>query len=128
MTENFNGQIEDIKFAFVGDGHNNVARSLLITGALLGMDVRIAAPTALRPPADVIVKAHELAVASGARVLVSDDPEQAVAGVDFIYTDVWVGMGDSPEGWDTRVPLLTPYRVIPELMKATGNPDTKFLH
>ena len=128
MTENFNGQVEDIKFAFVGDGRNNVARSLLITGALLGMDVRIAAPTALQPPADVIAKAHELAATSGARVLVTDDPEQAVAGADFIYTDVWVSMGDSPEAWDTRVPLLTPYRVTAELMKATGNPDTKFLH
>ncbi len=128
MTENFHGRIEDIKFAFVGDGHNNVARSLLITGALLGMDVRIAAPASLQPPADVIAKAHELAAESGARVLVTDDPEQAVAGVDFIYTDVWVSMGDSPEAWDTRVPLLAPYRVTAELMKATGNPDTKFLH
>jgi ornithine carbamoyltransferase len=128
MTEHFNGPVEDIKFAFVGDGHNNVARSLLITGALLGMDVRIAAPTELQPPADVIAKAHELAAVSGARVLVTDDPEQAVAGADFIYTDVWVSMGDSPEAWDTRVPLLTPYRVTAELMKATGNPDTKFLH
>ncbi|MET9633246.1 ornithine carbamoyltransferase [Lentzea sp. NPDC006480] len=128
MTENFTGPIEDIKFAFIGDGHNNVARSLLITGALLGMDVRVAAPTELQPPADVIAKAHELAVESGARVLVTDDPEQAVASADFIYTDVWVSMGDSPEAWDTRVPLLTPYRVTAELMKATGNPDTKFLH
>ncbi|SFR02406.1 ornithine carbamoyltransferase [Lentzea waywayandensis] len=128
MREHFTGQIEDVKFAFVGDGHNNVARSLLITGALLGMDVRIAAPAALQPPADVIAKAHELAAASGARVLVTDDPEQAVADADFIYTDVWVSMGDSPEAWDTRVPLLTPYRVTAELMKATGKSTTKFLH
>ncbi|MCX2951466.1 ornithine carbamoyltransferase [Lentzea sp. NEAU-D7] len=128
MTENSTDRVEDISFAFVGDGHNNVARSLLVTGALLGMDVRIAAPAALQPPADVIAKAHELAATSGARVLVTDDPEQAVAGVDFIYTDVWVSMGDSPEAWDTRVPLLTPYRVTAELMKATGNPGTKFLH
>jgi ornithine carbamoyltransferase len=128
MTENFDGQVEDIKFAFVGDGHNNVARSLLITGALLGMDVRIAAPSALQPPVGVIAKAQELAAASGARVLVTGDPEQAVAGVDFIYTDVWVSMGDSPVAWNDRVPLLTPYRVTAELMKATGKPTTKFLH
>lgn len=128
MTEHFDGHVEDISFAFVGDGHNNVARSLLITGALLGMDVRIGAPTELQPPAEVIAQALELAAVSGARVLVTDDPEQAVSGADFIYTDVWVSMGDSPEAWDTRVPLLTPYRVTGELMKATGKPGTKFLH
>ncbi|MET8763159.1 ornithine carbamoyltransferase [Lentzea sp. NPDC004782] len=128
MIENHPGPVEEISFAFVGDGHNNVARSLLITGALLGMDVRIAAPVSLQPPADVIDKAHELAIATGARVLVTDDPEQAVRGVDFVYTDVWVSMGDSAEAWDTRVPLLTPYRVTAELMKATGKPDTRFLH
>ncbi|GAB2861906.1 ornithine carbamoyltransferase [Lentzea nigeriaca] len=128
MVENHGGPVEEISFAFVGDGHNNVARSLLITGALLGMDVRIAAPTSLQPPADVIDKARELAIATGARVLVTDDPDQAVRGVDFIYTDVWVSMGDSQEAWDSRVPLLTPYRVTAELMKATGNPNTKFLH
>lgn len=76
----------------------------------------------------MIAKAQELAATSGARVLVTGDPEQAVAGVDFIYTDVWVSMGDSPEAWDDRVPLLTPYRVTAELMKATGKPTTKFLH
>ncbi|MET9226182.1 ornithine carbamoyltransferase [Lentzea sp. NPDC003310] len=128
MTENHPGPVEEISVAFVGDGHNNVARSLLITGALLGMDVRIAAPASLQPPADVVTKAHELAIATGARVLVTDDAEQAVRGVDFIYTDVWVSMGDSPEVWDSRVALLIPYRVTAELMKATGNSDTKFLH
>lgn len=128
MIEHHEGPVEEISFAFVGDGHNNVARSLLITGALLGMDVRIAAPASLQPPADVVGKAHELAIASGARVLVTDAVEDAVRGADFVYTDVWVSMGDSPEAWDSRVELLTPYRVTAELMKATGNPDVKFLH
>jgi ornithine carbamoyltransferase len=128
MTEHHDGPVEQISFSFLGDGHNNVARSLLITGALLGMDVRIGAPRDLWPPDDVVAKAHELAAASGARVLVTDDAEQAVAGADFVYTDVWVSMGDSATDWDNRVRLLTPYRVTEELMKATGKPDTKFLH
>lgn len=128
MTEHHPGPVERISYCFLGDGHNNVARSLLITGALLGMDVRIGAPRELWPPDDVVATAHELAKASGARVLVTDDTEAAVADVDFIYTDVWVSMGDSAQDWDVRVPLLTPYRVTEELLKATGKPGTKFLH
>jgi len=81
-----------------------------------------------RPPDEVVATAHRLAVTSGARVLVTDDVEQGVAGVDFLYTDVWVSMGESDERWNTRIPLLLPYRVTDELMAATGNPDTKFLH
>jgi ornithine carbamoyltransferase len=128
MTEHHPGPVERISVCFVGDGHNNVARSLLITGALLGMDVRIAAPRDLQPPADVVATARELARTSGATVLVTEDAEQGVDGADFVYTDVWVSMGDSPEEWDVRVPLLIPYRVTEALMKATGKPDTKFLH
>jgi ornithine carbamoyltransferase len=128
MTEHRPGPVEHISYCFLGDGRNNVARSLLITGALLGMDVRIAAPRDLWPPDDVVATAHRLAEVSGARVLVTDDAETAVADVDFVYTDVWVSMGDLPEQWDVRVPLLMPYRVTEELMKATGKPDTKFLH
>ncbi|GGU50590.1 ornithine carbamoyltransferase [Lentzea flava] len=128
MIEHHDGPVENISFAFVGDGHNNVARSLLVTGALLGMDVRVAAPLSLWPPAEVTEKANELATASGARVRVTTDPEEAVAGADFVYTDVWVSMGDPDEVWDSRVAELTPYRVTSGLMKATGNPDVKFLH
>ncbi|CAL9504607.1 Ornithine carbamoyltransferase, catabolic [Actinosynnema sp. ALI-1.44] len=128
MTEHHPGPVEEISFCFVGDGHNNVARSLLVTGALLGMDVRIAAPRELWPPDDVVAAARGLAETSGARVLVTDDPERGVAGVDFVYTDVWVSMGDSPQEWNTRVPLLLPYRVTERLMAATGNPAAKFLH
>ncbi|MBA3906697.1 MAG: ornithine carbamoyltransferase subunit F [Pseudonocardiales bacterium] len=128
MTEHHEGGLEGISFAFLGDGRNNVARSLLVTGALLGMDVRIAAPRALWPPEDVVTTARVLAAASGATVLVTDDATAAVQGVDFVYTDVWVSMGESAATWATRVPMLTPYRVTRELMAATGRPDTKFLH
>jgi ornithine carbamoyltransferase len=100
----------------------------LVTGALLGMDVRIAAPRELWPPTDVVDAAHKLAAGSGARLLVTDDAEKAVSGADFIYTDVWVSLGESAEEWATRVPLLLPYRVTEQLMTATGRPDTMFMH
>jgi ornithine carbamoyltransferase len=127
MHELHPGPIEEISYCFLGDGHNNVARSLLITGALLGMDVRIAAPPTLQPPADVIVEAHRLAETSGARILVTDDPSLAVRDAQFVYTDVWVSMGEPVEQWRTRINLLLPYRVTPELMQATGRTST-FLH
>jgi ornithine carbamoyltransferase len=128
MLEHHPGPPEQIAYCFLGDGRNNVARSLLVTGALLGMDVRIAAPRELWPPADVIGAAHEIARTSRARVLVSEDVARAVNGVDFAYTDVWVSMGESGEQWDRRVPLLLPYRVTEQVMQASGKPDTKFLH
>ncbi|BBY65832.1 ornithine carbamoyltransferase [Mycolicibacterium helvum] len=128
MTEHHRGPLEQIAYCFLGDGRNNVARSLLVTGALLGLDVRIAAPRELWPPRDVVDVAHRLAAGSGARLLVTDDVETGVGGVDFVYTDVWVSMGESTEEWARRVPLLLPYRVTEQLMQATGRSDTKFMH
>jgi len=128
MTEHHPGPIEQIAYCFLGDARNNVARSLLVTGALLGMDVRIAGPRDLWPPDDVIDTAQRLAIDSGARVLITDDVNEAVAGADFVYTDVWVSMGESAQQWQTRVPLLLPYRVTEEVMQASGKPGTKFLH
>ena len=128
MLEHHPGPIEKISLCFLGDGRSNVGRSLLVAGALLGMDVRIAAPRALWPPQDVVDTAHELAAASGARVLLTDDPELGVANADFLYTDVWVSMGEPESTWATRVPLLRPYRVTAELVAAAHNPHVAFLH
>jgi ornithine carbamoyltransferase len=128
MCEHRPGPVEEISYAFTGDGHGNIARSLLVTGALLGMDVRIAAPKDLWPPNDVITTAQDLAEVSGARVMVTDDVHAAVAGVDFVYADVWVSMGEPAQAWASRVPQLTPYRVTEALMRASGRPRTKFLH
>ncbi len=128
MLEHHPGTTDDVRYCFTGDGRGNVARSLLVTGALLGMDVRIAAPPELAPPADVVAAARDLAAASGARLLVTDDVVAAARDVDFVYTDVWVSMGESDEHWATRVPLLRPYRVSAGLMHATGNPGVKFMH
>jgi len=128
MTEHCDAPLEQISYCFLGDGRNNVARSLLVTGALLGMDVRIAAPRELWPPQDVVAIARTLADVSGARIDITDSAEQAVSGADFLYTDVWVSMGESADQWAARIPLLLPYRVTGRLMAATGKPTTKFLH
>jgi ornithine carbamoyltransferase len=128
MTEHHPGPIDEITVCFLGDGRNNVARSLLVTGALLGVDVRICAPHALWPPDDVIAAARELAATTGARVLVTDSVPTAVEGADFVYTDVWVSMGEPAEQWAARVALLTPYRVTEDVMRLSGKADTRFLH
>jgi ornithine carbamoyltransferase len=128
ITEHHDGPLEQVVLCFLGDGHSNVARSLLVTAALLGMDVRIAAPRDLWPPDDVVAKAHELAAGCGARILVTEEVGEAVLGADVLYTDVWVSMGEAPEVWSKRIPLLTPYQVNEALMIATGNPHTKLLH
>ena len=128
MLEHHPGPVDEISLCFLGDGHSNVGRSLLVAGALLGMDVRIAAPRALWPPEDVVATAHELAALSGARVLLTDDPELGVANADFLYTDVWVSMGEPESSWASRVPLLRPFRVTAELVAAAHNPHVAFLH
>jgi ornithine carbamoyltransferase len=128
MTEHHAGPIEEIAYCYAGDGRNNVARSLLVSGAILGMDVRIAAPASLQPPPDVVAAARAAATASGARVLITDDVAAGVTGADFIHADVWLSMGEPDSRWESRVRDLLPYRVTEELMAATGRPGTKFMH
>jgi ornithine carbamoyltransferase len=128
MTEHHGGDIEDIAFCFTGDGRGNVARSLLVTGALLGMDVRIAAPPDLQPPADVIAAAESAAGSSGARLLITDDLHTAVRGADFVYTDVWVSMGEPDHAWAARVPELLPYRVTDDVLDASDRSGVRFMH
>ena len=128
MTEHAEAPLDEIAVCYTGDGRNNVARSLLVTGALLGMDVRIAAPAGLMPPADVLDTARQLATHSGARILVSPDLEPAVDGADFVYTDVWVSMGEPADAWVDRVEQLRPFRVTTEAMRLSGKPATRFMH
>ncbi len=128
MVEHHPGPVEDVAFCFAGDGRNNVARSLLVTGAVVGMDVRIAAPPGLQPPEEVQAAAAEAAKDSGARILVTDDAAEAVRGAHFVYTDVWLSMGEPDDQWASRIGELTPYRVTSELMAQTGRPDAKFMH
>jgi ornithine carbamoyltransferase len=105
-----------------------MGHSLLIVGCLMGMDVRICGPKSLWPADEYRKIAEDLAEKSGARLLITDDPKKAVKDVDFIHTDVWVSMGEPKEVWKERIKLLTPYQVNKALMKASGNPQCKFMH
>ena len=128
MTEHSTKHCKDISFAYVGDGRNNVASSLLLVGAKLGMDVRIGAPRELWPDDDHLKLCRGFAAESGARVTVTDDPAAAVRGVDYVHTDVWVSMGEPLESWDERVHRCLPYQVNADLLLASGNPDVKVMH
>ncbi|KLT73451.1 ornithine carbamoyltransferase [Neisseria arctica] len=128
MCEHCAKPLTQISYAYVGDARSNMGNSLLLIGALLGMDVRIGAPKNLWPSEELIKHAHELAASSGARVLLTENPQEAVNGVDFIHTDVWVSMGEPEAAWQERIKLLSPFRVTPELMAASGNPNVKFMH
>ncbi len=128
MSEHCAKPLSEIAFAYVGDGRNNMGNSLLLVGAKLGMDVRIGAPRELWPADEHVALCRELAAESGARVTLTEDPREAVAGVDFIHTDVWVSMGEPVESWAARVDRLLPFQVNADLMAAAGNPDVKFMH
>ena len=128
MREHSPKHDEDIAFAYLGDARNNVGNSLLIAGALMGMDVRIVAPRSLWNHEDVIKQAGQIAEQTGARIHHTEDVEEGVAGVDYLYTDVWVSMGEPQEVWDQRIELLKPYQVNQAMVKATGNANVKFMH
>lgn len=128
MTEHTDKPIEKIAYAYVGDARYNMGNSLMVTGCLLGMDVRICAPRSLWPAPELVAGARELAGRSGARFLLTEEVDPAVAGVDFVHTDVWVSMGEPKEVWQERIRLLAAYQVNPEMLERTGNPDVKFMH
>jgi ornithine carbamoyltransferase len=117
-----------IAFAFTGDCRFNMGRSLLVMGALMGSDVRLAGPAELHPPKDVVEIAAGIARRTGARITVTENPAEAVSGIDFIHTDVWVSMGESKDVWVERVKILTPYQVNAALLEKSGNPAVKFMH
>ncbi|MEP6993262.1 MAG: ornithine carbamoyltransferase [Acidobacteriota bacterium] len=128
MEEHSDKPLEKIAYCYLGDARNNMGNSLLLVGARMGMDVRLAAPRELWPADDVVARAHALAAESGARIALTEEPEKGVAGCDFVHTDVWVSMGEPAEKWGERIRLLKRYRVTPALMRATGNPRAKFMH
>src|SRR5215469_10991590 len=128
MHESSHKPYDGISYAFVGDCRFNMGRSLLVTGALMGSDVRLSGPAELHPPKDVVDIARQIAERTGARITITDDPAKAVSGVDFIHTDVWVSMGEPKEVWAERVKVLAPYQVNTTLMRASGNPRVKFMH
>jgi len=128
MHESSHLPYDALAYTFMGDARNNVGRSLLMMGAIMGADVRLCAPRELWPPQDVQALAAERASASGARITITDDREEALRGAGFVYTDVWVSMGEAKSAWDERVRLLAPFQVNREALALTGNPKVKFLH
>jgi len=128
MEEHSDKPLDRIAFCYLGDARNNMGNSLLLVGARMGMDVRLAAPKALWPAEPVVARARALARDSGAKVALTEDPREGVRGCDFVHTDVWVSMGEPAERWGERIELLKKYRVTAELMQATGNPGVKFMH
>ncbi|MFB9833766.1 ornithine carbamoyltransferase [Actinoallomurus acaciae] len=128
MTEHSDKPVGEISYAYLGDARNNMGNSLLVAGALLGMDVRIVAPAGVLPPEPVQAAARELAARSGARLTLTADVAEGVRGVDFVHTDVWVSMGEPREAWGERIALLRPYRVDEAVLAATGNPSVRFMH
>jgi ornithine carbamoyltransferase len=128
MTEHAGRPPADIAYAYLGDARNNMGNSLLVAGALLGMDVRLVAPPGLLPSAPVQAAARELAARSGARITLTDDVAEGVRGADFLHTDVWVSMGEPKEVWAERIALLRPYQVNAGVLAATGNPSVRFMH
>ncbi|MFC0599029.1 ornithine carbamoyltransferase [Streptomyces palmae] len=128
MVEHCDKPLDRVAFAYLGDARYNMGNSYLVTGALLGMDVRIVAPRLLWPDETIVSVAHELAKSSGARITLIEDVAEGVRGADFVATDVWVSMGEPKEVWDERIALLGPYAVTMDVLRATGNPEVKFLH
>ena len=124
------GTTDDSKlsYAYLGDARNNMGNSLLITGAILGSDVRLGAPKSLWPADDVIAQAREIAESSGARITITEDVAEAVRGAQFVHTDVWVSMGEPKDVWKSRIELLNPYRVTSDVMALTDRADSKFMH
>src|ERR1051326_1362222 len=128
MREYSEKPLPEIRYTYVGDTRNNMGHSLMIVGCLLGMDVRICGPKELWPSDEFVNIAKELQAQSGATLTITDDPKEAVRGVDFVHTDVWVSMGEPKEVWKQRIALLKPYQVTADLMRASGNPQVKFMH
>jgi ornithine carbamoyltransferase len=128
MAEHAGRPLPEIAYAYLGDARNNMGNSLLVAGALLGMDVRIVAPPGLLPADDVQAAARELAARSGARITLTDDVAEGVRGADFVHTDVWVSMGEPKEAWAERIAALRPYQVDAAVLDATGNPSVRFMH
>ncbi|MFE9021416.1 ornithine carbamoyltransferase [Streptomyces sp. NPDC007808] len=128
MREHTRKPLTEIAYCYLGDARNNMGNSLLAMGALLGMDVRIAAPAGLWPEPGLVTACRSLAERSGARITLTEDVETGVRGADFLHTDVWVSMGEPSETWGRRIDLLLPYQVNDKTLAATGNPDVKFMH
>jgi ornithine carbamoyltransferase len=128
MTEHTYKDLPDIAYCFMGDARNNMGNSLMVGGCKLGMDVRLCGPKHQWPEEALVAQCREIAAETGARLTLTDDVAEGVKGADYLYTDVWVSMGEPDSVWEERVGLLKPYQVNAQAMEMTGNPDVKFMH
>ncbi|MCR1933593.1 ornithine carbamoyltransferase [Clostridium tepidum] len=128
IQEHFEKPLNEITFAYAGDGRNNMANALMIGAAKMGMDFRIVAPKSLFPEEKLVVECKKVAESTGAKITLTDSVDEGVKGCDVIYTDVWVSMGEPDEVWAERIKLLKPYQVNMEMLNKTGNKEVKFMH
>ena len=128
MLEHTGKASDEISFAYVGDARNNVANSLTVAGAMSGMDVRIVSPVQLKPSKDVVIAARDVAQQTDGALMITADPSEGLKGVDFVYTDAWVSMGEPQQAWAERTKLLADYQVNADLMALSGRRDTAFMH
>ena len=128
MQEHIDKPLNKVSFCYLGDAKNNMGNSLMVGAAKMGMDFRAAAPKACWPNEELVAKCKEIAKETGATITLTENVADAVKGVDFLYTDVWVSMGEPAEVWVERIKLLKPYQVNKEVVAMTGNPKVKFLH
>lgn len=128
MSEHVDKPLNQVAYAYLGDARFNMGNSLMVGGVKMGMDVRIVAPKALQPDAELVATCQKIAEETGAKLTVTDDVAAGVKGCDFLYTDVWVSMGEPTEVWAERIKLLMPYQVNAKTMEMTGNKNCKFMH
>ena len=128
MTEHCDKPLGQIAYCYLGDARNNMGNSLMAMGCKLGMDVRLCAPRSLWPSDELVEACQAIAAETGARLTVTENVDDGVRGVDFVYTDVWVSMGEPKEVWDERVKLLKPYQVTLDVLRRSGNSKVKFMH
>ncbi|MBE2221251.1 MAG: ornithine carbamoyltransferase [Anaerolineae bacterium] len=128
MMEHSPKQLNEIAYCYLGDARNNMGNSLMVTGCKLGMDVRLCAPKVLWPEDELVAICCEIAAQTGARLTLTESVEEGVKDVDYLYTDVWVSMGEPKEVWDERIGLLKPYQINMDVVNKTGNPNVKFMH
>jgi ornithine carbamoyltransferase len=128
MREFTHKHLSDIAFCFMGDAGNNMGSSLMVGAALIGMDIRLCGPQSCWPDDDLVARCRTIAESTGARITLTEKHAEGLEGADFVYTDVWVSMGEPDEVWEERIALLSPYQVNTKVMEMTGNAYAKFLH
>ena len=128
MIEHSDKPLSEVSFAYLGDARNNMGNSLMVGAAKMGMKFIAVAPKSLWPSEELVKTCREIAKETGATIELTDDPVAGVKGVDFLYTDVWVSMGEPEEVWAERIKVMTPYQINMEMVKNTGNPNAKFMH